>query len=95
VLARARFELHDIAGEVLLAHRELAGGEHVTVILTPNRAHQYVILNLRDAGVPLPAIVETGQMVAGQWRWHDEASAVRRALAEIHVRRPAESGGAS
>lgn len=87
VLSRARFEIHQIPGDVLLAHRELPGGEHVTVILTPNHAHQYVILNLRDGGKPLPAIVEIGCMVAGAWRWHDEASAVRRALTEVHLRR--------
>lgn len=73
------------------ARRATGPDQSVTVLITPRRAHQYVVYRQFTNGVETLMRPEAGRTVGSAWQWHTPRSAVRRALAEVHLHR---AGGA-
>jgi hypothetical protein len=71
--------------ELVEAHRAISQDRTVSVLLTPRRAHQYVVYREFVDGVERPMRTEAGRPVGSEWQWHTMRSAVRRALAEVHI----------
>lgn len=87
VLKRAGFAVTRHGRTGLMEASRAVPGMTVSVLITPRRAHQYVVYRPFVDGAELPMILQSGMYRDGQWCWHTPRSAVRRALAEVHLRR--------